>query len=92
MCLVGVAKGNSDKEQILRRHALAPLPRIVSLRICFLSELVFWQFKLNNEMFCYCLKFEHIVLANAVNCATIVEFLIRIARYSTAQRKLKINP
>ena len=43
-------------------------------------------------MFCYCLKFEHIVLGEAVNCATIAEFLIRIARYSIAQLRMKINP
>ena len=43
-------------------------------------------------MLYYCLNFKRIVSASAVNCATIAEFLIRIARYSIAQRKLKINP
>ena len=43
-------------------------------------------------MFYYCLKFECIVLTNTVNFATIAEYFIRIARYSTAQLRMKINP
>ena len=83
-----MANSNSDKKQILRRHAIANC----LLKNLFFIRVSFWQFKLNNEIFCYCLNIKRIVSANAVNYATIAEFLIRLTRYSTAQLRMKINP